>query len=326
PNGFGTPGSTNEIGPDTQPPKLQSFIVQNDQELLIRLSEQLSASSAQNISNYTISGSPEVADARFFAPDSILLKLDQKLKSATPYTLQISGVEDVFGNAMAATDTTFTYYIISPVDSSDIFINEFHYVPPSGETEYIELHNPTTRSFDLQGWTLSDNRNAPAIMTDEPFILPPDSFVVIAPDNTLLSEYPDILLLSMGNQFPTLNNSGDAIVVHGSSGLLLDSLFFTSSWSDSTHSLERRSTAIPAVFKENWGHSPHPSGSTPGAANQVEKDQEAPSLRKLIISSDQKILLTFDERLDHAAFAVENFNIAGITIKSVTEAEPDQPQ
>src|SRR5699024_4164612 len=162
PNGFGTPGSTNAIGPDTQPPTLQSFAVRNDQELLIRLSEQLSASSAQNISNYTISGSPEVADARFFAPDNILLKLDQKLKNTIPYTLHISGVEDVFDNAMAATDTTFTYYIISPVDSSDIFINEFHSVPPSGETEYIELHNPTTRSFDLLGWTLSDNRNAPA--------------------------------------------------------------------------------------------------------------------------------------------------------------------
>src|SRR5699024_1100595 len=326
PNGFGTPGSINEIGPDTQSPRLQSFIVQNDQEFLIRLSEQLSASSAQNISNYTISGNTEMADARFFAPDSILLKLDRKLENATPYTLQVSGVEDIFGNAMAATDTTFTYYIISPVDSSDIFINEFHYAPPSGETEYIELHNPTTRSFDLQGWTLSDNRNAPAIMTNGPFTLPPDSFVVIAPDNTLLSEYPDILLLPMGNQFPSLNNSGDAIVVRDSSGLLLDSLSFTSSWSDSTTSLERRSTAIPAVFKENWDHSPHPSGGTPGAANQVERDLEAPSLRKLIISSDQKIFLAFDERLGRTAFTADNYNIARMTIKSVTKAGPDQPQ
>src|SRR5699024_2003910 len=86
PNGFGTPGSANKIGPDTQSPRLQSFAVENDRELLIQLSEQLSASSAQNISNYTISGNMEVAGARFFAPDSIQLKLDQKLKNATPYT------------------------------------------------------------------------------------------------------------------------------------------------------------------------------------------------------------------------------------------------
>src|SRR5699024_8695227 len=234
---------------------------------LIQLAGQLSASSAQNISSYTISGNLEGAGARCFARDSILLLVDQQPKSATPRTPQMSGLGDVFGNAVAATETPCTYYIIAPADSSDIFISEFHYAPLSGESEYIELYNPTTRSFDLQGWTLSDNRNAPAVMTNGPFILPPDSFVVIAPDNTLLSEYPDILLLPMGNQFPALNNSGDAIVVRGSSGLLLDSLSFTSSWSDSTHSLERRSTAIPAVFKENWGHSPHPSGGTPGAAN-----------------------------------------------------------
>src|SRR5699024_6499676 len=77
PNGFGTPSSTNEIGPDTQPPKLVSFAVRNDQELLTRLSEQLSASSAQNMTNATIAGSPEVADASVFAPVSILFKLDQ---------------------------------------------------------------------------------------------------------------------------------------------------------------------------------------------------------------------------------------------------------
>src|SRR5699024_1992388 len=52
----------------------------------------------------------------------------------------------------------------------------------------------------------------------------------------------------------------------------------------------------------------------------------APLLRNITISSEKKILLTFDERLDHTAFAVDNYNIAGITIKSVTKAWPNRPQ
>src|SRR5699024_3147413 len=220
--------------------------------------------------------------------------------------------------------TTFTYYEVSKPDPGDVFINEFSYDPPDGQTEYIELYNPTNRSFDLQGWTYADNRSAPAVITHKPVILPPDSFAVLAPDSTLLSDHPEILFISMGTNFHALNNSGDAIVIRDSTGVLLDSLQYSRSWGGNRTALERHITALSGSFKENWDASPHPSGGTPGAPNQVKNDEKPPNLTKIATPSDHQVSLTFNERLDGTSFEADNYQVSGLQIQKVTNSTPGQ--
>src|SRR5699024_5325752 len=110
-------------------------------------------------------------------------------------------------------ETPFHFFKISPVDSGEVFITEFLYNPPADQTEYVELFNASSKSLNLQGWTLNDNTGNQQRITDSKFVLPPHSYVVLAPDQPLLSEHPGITLIEMGSRFPSLNNSGDDVVL-----------------------------------------------------------------------------------------------------------------
>src|SRR5699024_3343206 len=171
----------------------------------------------------------------------------------------------------------FTYLTPSPVDENDIYITEFMYNPPSGQTEYIELYNASNKSLNLQGWILNDNSGDPSLITINQFIIPPKSYIVLYPIKTLLEKYTDINLIEMGRRFPSFNNSGDDIIIHNADSLKLDSLRYMSDWGGSKIALERRSVGAPAL-QPNFADAPNGLG-TPGSKNQIEKDTTPPKLR-----------------------------------------------
>ncbi|MCW9706026.1 lamin tail domain-containing protein [Fodinibius salsisoli] len=316
----GSPGMANTVAPDTQPPSVTSFSILDEHSLQIIFDEYLSSPSTNGL--FSISGDIQIGNTQFQAPDTVLLSLSQPLENAELYTLTISDVQDLFGNAMAQRDTSFTYYKPTPVDSGQVFINEFRAEPYPGSTEYIELYNPTSYSFDLQHWTINDNRRNPASITNSSFILPPQSFVLIAPDNTLLTEHPSIKLVAM-DQFPSLNNSGDDIVLRNINGMLLDSLQYNAEWRTDSTAFERRSTSVSGFYKENWGHSLSPAGGTPGTFNQVEMDTNPPILNNLEIISKQQLQLAFNERLDSTGSQRDHFGSNNLDISSVSHTAPD---
>jgi hypothetical protein len=295
PDGFGTPGSSNNIEPDNKAPKIEQFDIKSNTELALIFSEQLDQNSAEDLSNYTSSNALSVTNTQLLAPDTVLLTLGNQLQNAATYTLGIANIADLFGNMISPVDTSFTYYEVSNANPGDVFVNEFSFVPPPGSTEYIEIYNPSNKSFNLQGWTLSDNRGIQGVITNTRFIIPPDSFAVIVPDNTLLTEYPDIALLTMSD-FPALNNNGDQIVVRNQNGTLLDSLQYTSDWGGDEVALERRTTAVSGTFRENWSDAPNGFGS-PGSQNEVPQDQTSPTLQNLTSIDTNKIELTFSEKI-----------------------------
>jgi len=309
PNGFGTPGRQNEITPDTESPELNSFSIRNSTEILLTFSEQLDQLSAENTTNYSMSNGLTINNAIFASPDSVLLQLGSELQNATDYNLSVENVTDIFGNTVVSTDTTFTFYQISSVASGDVFINEFNFEPASGSTEYVEIYNPTSKSFDLQNWTLSDNRGNPSSITNSQYIVPPDSFVVIAPDNTLLSDYPDISLVAMNN-FPALNNSGDDIIIHMADGTLLDSLRYTSDWGGDEVALERRTVEVEGTFNENWGDAPNGFG-TPGYINEIPSDDTPPFFEELYALDATTLQLVFSEKITaSSATNAQNYKIS----------------
>ncbi|WP_138432152.1 lamin tail domain-containing protein [Fodinibius saliphilus] len=323
PNGFGTPGTANEIDPDTTPPILESLTVNSRSQLALMFSEQLDKTTAENVSNYSLNGGATISNVNYAPSDSVFLQLGSQLQNAVEYTLTIKNVDDLFSNPITSTDTSLTYYQISAADSSEVFVNEFNYEPTTGATEFIELYNPTSKSFDLQNWKLSDSRGNKSSISNSLFVIPPDSFAVIAPDNTILKDFPGINLVVMGN-FPSLNNSGDAIVIHKNDGTLLDSLEYQSEWGSSEVSLERRSTSVSAIYAENWGDAPNGKGS-PGSANEIAPDTSPPTLTSLTIKSGSQIALTFSEQLNMTTVEnMSNYSLnGGPTISSVNYAPSD---
>ena len=295
PNGFGTPGEANIIPNDTSAPDLASFSIVSNQSLQFVFTEQVEEQSATNTDNYALSGSISVNNAALSGSDTVRVQLSDVMQNNTEYTATIDGIDDVFGNTLGNHDTTFTYFEVSPADSGDIFINEFMFDPPSGQTEYVELYNPTGQSLNLQGWTINDNTGSRQIITDAQYIVPPDSFVVIAPDQTLKTNYPEIALVAMGSRFPSLNNSGDDVVLRDQDGTLLDSLRYTAEWGSNQVALERRTTGVKPIHA-NFGDAPNEFG-TPGSANQIMTDNQPPVLHAVQTLDQSTLQLIFSERI-----------------------------
>jgi hypothetical protein len=318
----GTPGSTNQVAPDTQPPDLRSMNILSDLTLQLLFDERLD-SSATDLSHFSLDNIT-VNTATFSHPDTVELTLNNPLQNAQSYQLTISGPEDIFGNTAASSDTSFTYYKVTAADSGDIFINEFMYAPPSSQSEYVELYNRSSKTLDLQNWTINDATGSEAVISHQQFLLPPDSLVVLAPDSILRSDHPGVPLIEMGNRFPSLNNSGDNIVLHNSAGSRLDSLQYKSHWGGLEIALERRSQAVSAIYASNWGNAPTEFGS-PGQQNQIEEDQTPPAIEELAIISNDSLRLTISEHPDvSSAEIVSNYSITdNLAISSAHFQQPD---
>lgn len=312
PNG-GTPGTANEVAEDNLPPTLTGLNILSNQTLQIFFDERLGQAGNYSITNNSISSVDQTA------ADTVELSLESNLQDSQTFSLSINDTKDIFGNTITPIDTSFTFYNPSPVDSGDIAVNEFMYAPPSGTTEYVELYNHSNKSLDLHDWTLSDNReNFAGTISNNRFIVPPDSFVVIAPDNTIEADYPDIALITMSD-FPALNNGGDQIIIRNKNGILLDSLAYNSNWGGDEVALERRTNDVSGTYQNNWDNAPNGFG-TPGTQNEVSQDNTAPSFDTVIAVANNKIALTFSENVTpESATNQQNYQLSpSIDIQLIT--------
>ena len=309
----GSPGAGNRIRVDTEAPRLLDMEIADSVTLQLKFNERLQWHSGRRVENFRLNRNRTITAAEWLPPDSVRLTLSPALENAMTYRLFIDGVTDLFSNALS-TDTLFTHYRITQADSGEVFINEFSPDPPEGLTEYIELYNPTSESFDLSGWTLSDNTGRSEHLSGQSIILPPRSYLVLAPDRTLEDLTPDIRLIDLGHRFPSLNNSGDRIIIRRADGRLLDSLQYHKAWASDLSSLERRTTKLSAIHKENWARSPLPFG-TPGRENAIGADEQPPVLHKITILSSRDLEFLFSEKIDPASAA----GPGTVTL------EPDQP-
>lgn len=162
-------------------------------------------------------------------------------------------------------------FTISPPTAqfNDIVINEIMYAPTSPQPEWVELLNRSSNPINLKRWRLFDASSS-VLITNQDFILQPDSFVVITADSSILNYYQvpsRIIRVSL----PALNNNGDAVVIKDSVGFIIDSLFYRPSWGGSSGgcSLERISKDNTSTDSTNWRTSISPFRATPGRVNSV---------------------------------------------------------
>ena len=156
---------------------------------------------------------------------------------------------------------------------NDAVINEIMYAPSTGEPEWLEIYNRTSESINLKGWMFSDNSTTKTITNDNIF-LPADSFIVLTKDSSILNYYSvpsEIIKFNL----PALNNTGDAVVIKDSLGLLIDSLQYSPDWGGNSggKSLERISVSLPSTLQTSWSTSESIFKATPGSINSVTQKE-----------------------------------------------------
>ncbi|MEN8192344.1 MAG: lamin tail domain-containing protein [Bacteroidota bacterium] len=183
-------------------------------------------------------------------------------------------IAKIIYNSDMNNDNNISYLKFNAVEineqRNDIVINEIMYAPNKPEPEWIELFNRSNKTIDLKNHQIADANDTVQVMKNEQ-ILFPNQYFVIARDSTLFDIYSDTINCVISS-FPTLNNSGDRIIILDSLDRVIDSLEFNPDWGGMNGvSLERINSEVSSVDSSNWNNSKLDSGGTPGMPNSISQ-------------------------------------------------------
>ncbi len=151
---------------------------------------------------------------------------------------------------------------------NDLVINEIMYAPIQDEPEWVELFNQSNYAVNIKGWRIYD-RTSSAVIAKESFVINPDAYIVIARDSSIKEFYSFDSPFAILN-LPSLNNTGDAVVIKDSLGYVIDSLFYLPEWGGfGGKSLERINSKDGTNLPGNWGTSANKLKATPGKINSL---------------------------------------------------------
>lgn len=151
---------------------------------------------------------------------------------------------------------------------SDIVINEIMYAPNSPEPEWIELYNRSSKVIDLKNYKIADNSDTVSIFNNSTTINPREYFIIST--DTTITKYYSLLSPIISAHMPSLNNSGDKIILMDSLNRTIDSLQYFSSWGGvNGKSLERSSVELLSTDSLNWRTCTSKYRATPGYINSI---------------------------------------------------------
>lgn len=154
---------------------------------------------------------------------------------------------------------------------SDLIINEIMFAPTGDMPEWFEVYNRSDKTINLKNYRVADNRDTISLKTGD-FLLYPSQYLLISADS-IITSYFNISEPLLVTKLPTLNNSGDKIVLLDSLYRVIDSLDYTGFDYKTGRSIEKISRESTSADSNNWGISKVKYGGTPGAVNSLsEKD------------------------------------------------------
>ncbi len=262
---------------DQEAPILLNHQVGSLQSIAMFFNEPLDSNFSLLSSSYILLGTttPAVID---FQEQNITLHFNAYFQQNLTYQLQVFAM-DLTGNVL---DTMFQFSISDNYAFQSIIINEIYadespsYGMPA--YEFLELRNTTIDTIYLIDWRIADATDTVTIPNDTIY---PLSFLILC-KTTAAPSYTAFGRTKGVPNFPSLNNTGDALILFNKYDFIIDSLTYTSSWymgetDDLGHfkkeggfSLERINTSMVCSDKYNWFPSIALAGASPGATNSIE--------------------------------------------------------
>ncbi len=312
---------------DTEPPVMQEVSVINSTSIDLLFDEELQNSSAENTSNYEIQPS-FVINAAVLDPSNpslVHLSLVSPLQNGNAYIVSSNNIADNSGNLSDSQSLSFEFLIGETPLPGDVIISEI-FADPSPiiglpDAEYVEIYNGSNKIFDLSNWKLNDASSSGTIGSG--WMLP-DSYVVLAStsnvDSFLVSTIPV-------TSFPSLNNSGDDVVLMDANGIEIDMVSYTDDWykddikKSGGYSLEIINPNDPCSDISNWIASVSNIGGTPGLENSVydnTPDDIAPFIIQTVSLPPNFLEVYFSEGMDSSSLVNASIYTApGLSIQNI---------
>jgi hypothetical protein len=296
---------------DSQPPSLTSVTPVSANEVDVLFSEPVSGPSASSAGNYTLNPAVNVASAAVDGANEALvhLTLSGNLQNGQSYQLTVAEVDDMTGNTASNLSGNATWLVSEIPAKGDVIITEFFCDPsPSvglAEAEFVEIYNRSSNYFDLTGWKIGD-ASADGTITAG-WIAPGEYRILCA--TASLADYPNGFAVT---SFPSLNNSGDDIVLKDSALNVIDRVAYTDSWyndafkQEGGYTIELINPGDPCSDRSNWTASNAVPGGTPGMQNSVHDpapDTQTPSLVSTNVIAPDLLELVFSEGMDSVSLA-----------------------
>lgn len=295
---------------DTDPPVLLSASVINATQIDVLFDEALDQPSAELILNYDLSPSVTITGAALDGTNLALVHLTtDPLSNGQNYVITTDQIEDIVGNVSSSQTANFGYYLPEAPIAGDVVINEFlcDQTPQVGLplAEFVEIYNNSTKVFDVQNWKLGDASSDGTITQN--WLLPGEYMILTGTANV------DSFAVATGvTSFPSLNNSGDNIVLRDNLGNLLDSISYTDDWYQDAnkesggYSIERINPNDPCSDISDWSASNDPLGGTPGAVNSIfdaTPDTQNPAISQLIALAPNFLEIYYSEGMDSTSLS-----------------------
>lgn len=290
---------------DTDPPVLLSATAVNANLVDLLFDEGLDQTSAELAANYAFNPTLGITSITLDGSNPALVHIvpSAPLANGQNYDVTTTGIEDVSGNISGAQTESFAYLIAEIPAAGDVVINEvmFDETPAVGQplVEYVEIYNRSTKIFNVQDWKLGDASSNGTLLSEW---LLPDSYMVL----TKTSGVDSFAVATGVTSFPSLNNTGDDLILRSDAGLTLDSISYLDDWWNNSNisggvSIERINPNDPCSDGNDWTASADPSGGTPGAQNSVfdpTPDTTDPELSFLLALSPNFLEIHYSEGMD----------------------------
>lgn len=326
----GTPGFTNSVTPTNYDLQLSSLIFSPPNPIVgsdVTIAVKVNNNGILTAANYSIEifndfNQDSIADIgeRIFNQTYTNLSPSDTTSASTilnslPVDLyQIIAKVNFTEDQNTTNNILINQFTVSPQGNNfnDLVINEIMYAPPTGEPEWVELYNNSNEVINLKNWKISDAASTVTI-TNQDIFVDLNSFVIISHDSSLLNFYNVTSPIIVTN-IPSLNNTGDAVVISDFNGTRIDSVSYLPAWGGNIggKSLERISVDSSSNNPANWKTSKSIFNATPGTYNSVtQKDYDL--LAHDILFSPQFPLLSDNVNIS-ASIKNKGKNLAAFSI------------
>jgi hypothetical protein len=261
---------------DATPPGLVSVTPISSNELQVLFNEPVSLTTAENTTTYLVDngiGQPASAVRDETNTAQVTLTFPTDFIDGSIHTLTMTGMTDLSGNIAPQLVGQFFYWEDNVPVPGDVRINEL--MPKESPSvgmplnEWVELYNPTSKTFNITGWRLCNDNSCGTIQN---YLLLPDSYVLIVPTNSLDS-FPGLNVIN-ATSFPSLKNTGDQVSIRTPDQSIQvdwmiynDNTFQDPSKNQGGYSLELVNPYLPCANESNWRATNNSNGGTPGAQN-----------------------------------------------------------
>lgn len=293
----GTAGKENEVLKDISHPVITNTSIVSNDTIKIFFNETLDISNAESQVNY--SGSPSISISSITANgNNVTLVLSSVLQDGITYEITVRNQQDVFGNTQPDTTFSIRYVEFSPSTANDVVINEILYRKANEDApEFVELFNRAGSHFNLSGWELSDAAGNTAAIPDGTS-LESGNYIVLTNQQAFANSIPNGIALS---GFPSLNDSGDAIIIKNENGHIIDSLFYDERFGGNNQgvSAERKDPNGASNDANNWASNTSQTGTSAGIPNQnFAPDIISPEIIFSKLQADGNVFIAFSEFVD----------------------------